>query len=159
RPARILNSVGMEFALIPAGTFLMGSPETEEERKIDVPDEGPQHEVTLTRPFYAGVYQVTQRQYQAVMGDNPSYFREGGGGGPDPPLEMVTWEMPRDFCRRLSALPPGRTAGRVYRLPSEAEWEHACRAGTTSPFWWGARASSDEANFDGGHPYGGAARG
>jgi len=125
----ILNlggGVKMELVLIPAGEFLMGSPEDEEDRDND---EGPQHRVRIARPFYMGKYEVTQAQWQAVMGENPSRFEDCGG---DCPVEEVSWEDCQAFCRKLST----RT-GREVRLPSEAEWEYACRAGTTTRFSFG----------------------
>src|SRR5205807_7859539 len=116
--------------------------------------------VTLTRPFFLGRFPVTQWQYQRVMGVNLSFFFGGErGGGPEHPVEMVNWEDAVEFCRRLSALPAEKAAGRVYRLPTEAEWEYACRAGTTTPFSFGTALSSTQANFNGTYPYGGAATG
>ena len=150
RSGRLINSLGMEFALIPAGTFLMGSPETEATRKRD---EGPQRPITISRPFYLGVYAVTQEQYQAVMGANPSQFTAETGGGPAHPVETVNWEEAVEFCRRLSQWPAEERNGRVYRLPTEAEWEYACRAGTTTAFHYGPALSSREANLHGGQPY------
>jgi len=98
----------MEFKLIPAGTFIMG--------------EGDQaHEVTLTKPFKMGVHEVTQAQYEQVMGVNPSKYK-----GADNPVETVSWEDAVEFCRKLSELPAEKAAGNVYRLPTEAEWEYAC---------------------------------
>jgi uncharacterized protein (TIGR02996 family) len=156
RPPRLFNSIGMQFALIPAGTFLMGAPAGETGH---FPNETPRHEVTLTRPFYLGLYPVTQHDYETVLGTNPSHFRSGNGGRPNHPVEDVTWEDAVRFCEELSAQPEERAAGRVYRLPTEAEWEHACRAGTTTPFSWGSSAWSAQANFSGQHPYGGAPTG
>jgi formylglycine-generating enzyme required for sulfatase activity len=150
---RLVNSVGMKFAHIPSGTFLMGSPDDEPERKTDQADEGPLHPVTISQPFYYGIYPVTQREYETVMGENPSHFGETNGGGPDHPVEMVSWAQAKEFCWNLSSRPEEAGAGRVYRLPSEAEWEYACRAGTTTPFWWGNSATSLDANFDGRNPY------
>jgi uncharacterized protein (TIGR02996 family) len=147
---RMTAAVGMELALIPAGTFLMGSPETEPQRYAD---EGPRHPVTLTRPFYLGVYPVTQQQFFQVLGRNPSHFTPQRRGGHNHPVEQVSWDDAVAFCRRLSELPGEKEAGRVYRLPTEAEWEHACRAGSTTPFWWGDTITSDRANFDGTDPY------
>jgi formylglycine-generating enzyme required for sulfatase activity len=118
--AGITNSVGMKMALIPAGEFSMGSPASEVGRG----DDESQHQVQISRPFYMGVYEVTQKEYEAVMGDNPSQFP-----GDNHPVECVSWERANEFCRRLS-----QKDGRVYRLPTEAEWEYACRAGTTTPF-------------------------
>jgi formylglycine-generating enzyme required for sulfatase activity len=157
----LVNSIGMELILVPAGSFQMGSPETEAaaERSDNVPpgaDERPQHLVRISGPFYLGIYLVTQRQYQAVMGRNPAHFNTLNGGGPDHPVECVTWEDAQHFCERLSALPQEQQAGRVYRLPSEAEWEYTCRAGTDSPFCWGDTATSAQANLDGSLPYGDA---
>ena len=152
----LTNFIGIQFKLIRAGTFLMGSPKAEVGR---LACEGPQHSVTISRPFYLGIYPVTQRQYEAVMGCNPSLF----AGNPDHPVEKVSWEDAVEFCTRLSALTPEKEAGRAYRLPTEAEWEFACRAGTTTPFQFGksafSTACSTQANFDGNHPYGGAAKG
>jgi formylglycine-generating enzyme required for sulfatase activity len=155
-PRRLTNSIGMKLTYVPAGTFSMGSPHSEPDR---YPDEGPQHPVAITRPFYLGTYPVTQRQYTAVMGQNPSYFQEARGGGPDHPVERVSWSDAVEFCRRLSDLPEERAAGRAYRLPTEAEWEYACRAGTGAPFHYGEALSSRLANFNGRYPYGGAVRG
>ncbi len=142
----VTNSVGMEFALVPAGRFLMGSPAGEEGH---YEDETPQHPVVLTRSFYLGTYPVTQEQWQAVMGSNPSRFK-----GKRRPVETVSWEQCANFCERL-----GRREGRRYRLPTEAEWERACRAGTTSPFAFGDLISTDLANYDGNCTYGKSARG
>jgi uncharacterized protein (TIGR02996 family) len=146
-PVRLVNSLGMEFRLIPTGTFLMGSPESEPERNED---EGPQHEVEITRPFYLGAYPVTQREFQAVMGHNPSDFTPERGGGPLYPVENVSWEDGRAFCERLSAREPGRR----YDLPTEAQWEHACRAGTETPFHFGNELNGTQANCRGNFPYG-----
>ncbi len=131
----------MELAWIPAGSFLMGYPADETARlAIET-----QHRVTLTKGFLVGVYLVTQAQWRAVMGDNPSYFE-----GDDRPVEMVSWEDCQEFCKQLN-LKAGRAA---YRLPTEAEWEYACRAGTTTPFSFGETVSPEQVNYDGHHPYG-----
>jgi formylglycine-generating enzyme required for sulfatase activity len=92
----------------------------------------PVHEVTITRPFKLGVYEVTQEQYQKVMGANPSSFK-----GPNNPAENMNSETAIEFCRRLSELPEEKAAGHTYRLPTEAEWEYACRAGTTTKYSFG----------------------
>ena len=110
----------MGFKLIPAGTFIMGDTKV----KKWTP-----HEVILTTSFKMGVHEVTQAQYEQVMGVNPSRFR-----GANNPVETVTWDDAVKFCRRLSDLPAERAAGNVYRLPTEAERELACRAGTTTKF-------------------------
>jgi uncharacterized protein (TIGR02996 family) len=150
----INNSVGMTFVLIPPGTFRMGSNRSERGR---FPDENPLHEVELTRPFYLGVHQVTQAQYQKVMRYNPSAFSAGGTfaarvKGLDTsnfPVEQVTWEEAADFCHRLSRRAAEKRAGRAYRLPSEAEWECACRAGISSqPFFLRSRLRRQDANFE-----------
>jgi formylglycine-generating enzyme required for sulfatase activity/tRNA A-37 threonylcarbamoyl transferase component Bud32 len=165
-PREIVNSIGMKFVLIPAGTFLMGSPEGEEGHSTD---EGPQHEVEITRPFYLGVYPVTQAQWRALMGNTPSYFCASGGGEDevrgmdtdDSPVEQVSWEDVAAFLNALASLEEERERGRKYRLPTEAEWEYSCRGGARSysAFHFGISLSSTEANFDGNHPHGGAARG
>jgi formylglycine-generating enzyme required for sulfatase activity len=117
------NSLGMRLMLIPARNFLQGAADGE---PGSLPAERPQHRVTLTRPFFLGVCPVTQQQYAALMGHNPSQFC----GGPEYPVENVTWQEAAAFCRALSDQPREKAAGRVYRLPTEAEWEFACRAGT-----------------------------
>jgi formylglycine-generating enzyme required for sulfatase activity len=153
---RLTNGVGMTLVLIPPGTYRMGSPSTESLRGND---EGPQHEVTLTESFYMSIYPVTQRQFMTVMSYNPSFFTEVRGGSPEFPAESVTWDEANEFCRKLSDTPAEKAAGRVYRLPTEAEWEYACRGGMAMPFSSGATLSSREANFNGNYPYGIVARG
>jgi formylglycine-generating enzyme required for sulfatase activity len=148
----ITNSLGMKLARIPAGKFRMGSPAGEAERD---PEELP-HEVAITHPFYLGVHEVTQAQYQKVMGKTPSHFNAQRGGGPDHPVEQVRWAEAVEFCTLLSNLNAEHKAGRSYRLPTEAEWEYACRAGTDTPFHVGMGLSATQANFNGKHPYGGA---
>lgn len=125
----ITNSIGMRLKLIPAGKFLMGSPETEVVRDHD---EGPQRVVSITEPFYLGVYEVTQAEFERVIGTNPSRFT-----GARNPVESVSWEEAVSFCRQLSQLPEEQAAGHAYRLPTEAEWEYACRAGTTTAYSFG----------------------
>jgi len=95
--------------------------------------ERPAHRVRISKPFYMGVYEVTQEEYQKVMGDNPSEFQ----GNPRLPVHGVSWHEAVRFCERLTALPSERSAGRRYRLPTEAEWEYACRAGTRTAFHFG----------------------
>jgi formylglycine-generating enzyme required for sulfatase activity len=155
-PQQLTNSLGMRLVLISAGRFRMGSPDAEPGRGAD---EGPQHPVHISRPFYIGIYPVTQREYEAAMGRNPAHFSRANGGGPAHPVEQVSWEDAVAFCRRLAGLAAEKRAGRSYRLPTEAEWEYACRAGTTTPFWNGDALSSEHATFDGSHPYGKAERG
>ncbi|MDA7493143.1 formylglycine-generating enzyme family protein, partial [bacterium] len=96
--------------------------------------------MTLTKPFKMGVHEVTQAQYEQVMGVNPSEYK-----GANNPVEMVSWEDAVEFCRRLSELPAEKKAGNVYRLPTEAEWEYACRAGTTTMYSFG----DDESDLSG----------
>jgi formylglycine-generating enzyme required for sulfatase activity len=126
--ATLTNSIGMKLVLIPAGEFLMGSPDSDSDAQSN---EKPQHRVQISRPFYLGVYEVTQAEYEKVMGTNPSQFKECGPRGP---VEIVSWDDAQVFCQKLSALADEQAAGWRYRLPTEAEWEYACRAGSTSRF-------------------------
>jgi formylglycine-generating enzyme required for sulfatase activity len=116
------NSIGMKFVLIPGGKFRMGSPDNESKR---FENESPQHEVEITKPFYLGQYEVTQGQWKAVMGSNPANFK-----GDDLPVEQVSWEDVQEFIKRLNE----KEKTNRYRLPTEAEWEYACRAGTHRPY-------------------------
>ncbi|MCI0682967.1 MAG: SUMF1/EgtB/PvdO family nonheme iron enzyme [Gemmataceae bacterium] len=133
-PALATNSIGMKLARIPAGAFVMGCPPHEPGWRAP---EGPPHEVTITRPFYMGVFEVTQEQYEKVVGVNPSHFNAANGGGPSHPVENINFEQAVQFCHRLSELPEEKAAGRRYRLPTSAEWEYACRAGTTTRYFFG----------------------
>ncbi len=154
----ITNSIGMKLVRIPAGKFVMGSPADEADRN----ENEVQHEVTISKPFYMGAYEVTQRQFQQLMAAKVKrgpIFHEKRGGGPDHPMENILWKEAVDFCAALSNLPEEKKAGRTYRLPTEAEWEYACRAGTTTPFSFGKSLSSKQANFNGNSPYGGAEKG
>jgi uncharacterized protein (TIGR02996 family) len=134
------NSLGMRFAWIPPGVFLMGSPDSELERE----DRETQHRVRLTKGLWLGVSPVTQAQWRAVMGTNPSHFQ-----GEDRPVEQVSWDDCQEFCARL-----GERQGWRYSLLSETEWEYACRAGTTTPFHFGTVLNGTQANCDGNYPYG-----
>jgi sulfatase modifying factor 1 len=128
----------MQFIFIPPGRFVMGSPPGEPGRQRDeVP-----HEVVLTRGFYLGRFEVTQGEWRRVMGSNPSQFP---ACGPRCPIETVNFEEIQTFIARLQAA----SGDRRFRLPTEAEWEYACRAGTTSAFSVGRRLGSDLANYDG----------
>ncbi|MFC1793565.1 formylglycine-generating enzyme family protein [Planctomycetota bacterium] len=118
------NGVIMEFVLIPAGKFEMGSPSTESDRGNN---EGPVHWVIISRPFYMGKYEVTQEQYYVVAKYKPSRFKQEGR-----PVENVSWDQADRFCRKLSEMKGG-----TYRLPTEAEWEYACRAGSQGIFCFG----------------------
>ena len=147
-PKEIANSIGMKLVLIPKGTFMMGSPESEEIRKKDET----QHQVTISKDYCLSVTEVTQGQYEKVMGTNPSYFRIGRirGSSSNHPVEQVSWEDAVEFCKKLSGLPEEKKAGRVYRLPTEAEWEYACRAGSRTAYSFGESSKSlgDYAWFD-----------
>ena len=134
--------VELKMALIPPGVFHMGSPSREPQRD---PNEGLPRRVTLTRGFYLGAFAVTQTQWRRVLGDSPSRCRFHGD---DRPMEGVSWNDAKAFCARLS----GRR-GR-FRLPTEAEWEYSCRAGTTTPFHFGDTLSTKQANYDGCFAYG-----
>jgi uncharacterized protein (TIGR02996 family) len=149
----VVNSLGMRFALIPPGSFWMGSAEGE---KWHRPSERPRHLVEITRPFWMGVFPVTQREYRRVTRNNPSHFSATAGGlatlaGADPdgfPVERVSWNDAADYCPRLSGRAAERKAGRVYRLPTEAEWEYCCRAGLASPgYHFGPSLSKKQANI------------
>ena len=124
QPGETRTFADIEFQWCPSGTFVMGSPEDEEDRREDET----QHVVTLTHGFWLGKYEVTQAQWEAVMGDNPS-----GWSGADLPVESVTWDEIQAFIDTLNASNPDMQ----FRLPTEAEWEYACRAGTTTRFYWG----------------------
>jgi formylglycine-generating enzyme required for sulfatase activity len=127
------DALALELVLVPAGEFLMGSPSAEEK-----PTEAPQHLVRIARPFYIGRLLVTQAQWTAVMGRNPLRHR----GEPNLPVDQVSWFDCQEFCERLC-----QRHGQVFRLPSEAEWEYACRAGTTTKFAFGDTLSPAQANF------------
>jgi uncharacterized protein (TIGR02996 family) len=162
RPAvpEVTNSLGMRFALIPPGRFRMGASTSENGR---MKEEMPAHEVTITKPYYLAIHPVTQELFQQLMGFNPSHFCAQGDGTQAVnkmntssfPVERATWHEAITFCEHLSALPAEQNAKRVYRLPTEAEWEYAYRGGacTITPFYLGNTIRSTEANFDGHHPY------
>ncbi len=148
-PREFVNSLGMKFVLIPAGSFLMGADDPPEivrqyfpKIQISYENEYPPHRVTISTPFYMGIYEVTQAEFERVMGVNPSFYSPTGLGrhkipGEDTdrfPVERVTWMDAAEFCRALSNLPEERAAQAVYRLPTEAEWEYACRAGSQGPY-------------------------
>src|ERR1019366_4506347 len=109
-----------------------------------------QHKVTLTKGFYMGVYTVTQEEWQAVMGNNPSHFT----GAKNLPVENVSWNDCQEFIKKLR-----EKDKKPYRLPTEAEWEYACRAGTKTPFHFGETISTDQANYNGEHIYGDGKKG
>jgi len=140
----VSNVLEMTFALIPAGEFKMGLPDAGNNR--DTPPESPVHRVIISAPFYLGATEVTQDQYRKVMDENPSWHqppRVANEWSPDFPVENVTWDQATEFCRRLAELPEEKSAGRTYRLPTEAEWEYACRSGMTVPYSYSARIPSN----------------
>lgn len=146
-PKEITNSLGMRLVLIPNGTFKMGAPSSEK----GVESDEIEHEVIIGREFYIGAFEVSQSQFTKVMGFNPSLFQGERIAERDPesgrvlknldslnrPVERVSWEEAVEFCRRLSEFPEEKREGRVYRLPTEAEWEYACRAGSQTAFNFG----------------------
>ncbi|EGK86395.1 serine/threonine protein kinase [Microcoleus vaginatus PCC 9802] len=135
----------LDMVAIPGGRFVMGSPNTEARRSNN---EGPQRTVNIS-PFFMGKYPITQEQWEVVMGNNPSHIK-----GLKRPVEQVSWNNALEFCQKIS-----QKTGKIYRLPSEAEWEYACRAGTTTPFYFGETITPDLVNYDGNHPYGSAPKG
>ena len=148
------EGVRLTMMQIPAGTFTMGAPESEEESEDD---ERPQHEVEVPE-FFMGRYAVTQEQWRVVAGykqvdqeldPDPSNFK-----GANRPVEQVSWDETQEFCKRLS-----EKTGREYRLPSESEWEYACRAGTETPFHFGEMLDFTIANYNGNYTYGEGAKG
>lgn len=165
-PVELVNRIGMKFRLIPAGEFMMGSAPEEIDGALaviggdaiwsnNVRSQGPQHRVIVTRPIYLGIHEVTQSQFEQVMGQNPSHFAASGPGKDvvagletsKHPVEMVSWNEAVAFCTRLneseqkkpigSATNSGGPSSSAYRLPTDAEWEFACRAGTTTRNWIG----------------------
>jgi formylglycine-generating enzyme required for sulfatase activity len=131
----------MKLVLIPKGMFMMGSPTEEVGRNLDEE----QHEVTISKEYYLGAFEVTQGQYEKVMGKNPSHFQKPVLRKNDSsmhPVEKVSWDDAFGFCKRLSELPEEKKAGRVYRLPTEAEWEYACRAGSKTAYSFGNDSKS-----------------
>jgi sulfatase modifying factor 1 len=127
------NGISIEMVLIPAGKFKMGSPESEKDRY----KEETQHEVTLTKPYYMGKYEVTQEQWESVMGKNPSDTK-----GAKLPVTKVSWDDCQEFIKKLNKKTNGG-----YRLPTEAEWECACRAGTITAFSFGDQITPKDANY------------
>jgi len=163
------NSIDVKLVRIPRGKFWMGAVLNESGAQ---PNEFPRHQVTITKDFYLGVYEVTQKQYQKVTGKNPSAFSKTGAMAnlvanmdtSDFPVENVSWDDAQEFCKKLNALTAEKGAGRTYRLPTEAEWEYACRGGADvrEPFTFerpSKSASSKQANFNGTLPFGGGEQG
>jgi len=151
------GGVKLELVWCPPGTFTMGSSMAERRAavaaggKMEYYEKETQHKVTLTKGFWLGRHEVTQRQWQSVMGKNPSQFKSAGL---DAPVELVSWDDCQEFLKKLNA-----PAGHEYRLPTEAEWEYACRAGTATAFHYGDDLDSSQANFDGNHPLGNGRKG
>ncbi len=148
----ITNSVGMKFALIPDGSFIMGSQLNPEEivkryggKATYHKDEQPPHPVKITKPFYLQTTEVSRGQWKKVMGNNPSYFKDCGD---DCPVETVSWNDAQKFIAKLNQM----EGTNKYRLPTEAEWEYACRAGTKTLFFTGECISTDQANCIGHYP-------
>jgi formylglycine-generating enzyme required for sulfatase activity len=163
------NSVGMKLVRISGGKFMMGAPDDEPHA---VANERPRHQVEITRDFYLGTHEVTQKVYAQLMDKNPSYFsKDGAGNGivqnvnTDAfPVESVSWLDAQAFIKKLNALPAEKKARRTYRLPTEAEWEYACRTGADVKEAFtlkkpSASLSSAQANFDGNQPFGGGVKG
>lgn len=150
----LANSLGMRFSLVPAGKFTMGLPDEEASHNysIDVPP----HEVAISRPLFMGQHEVTQSEYEQVMGNNPSYFTDTDMNGSKlsdseakkRPVENVSWYDAVEFCKKLSVVSAEKESGRAYRLPTEAEWEYCCRSGSTKPYRfvreWNDRDDSGE---------------
>ncbi|MFC1885135.1 formylglycine-generating enzyme family protein [Thermodesulfobacteriota bacterium] len=142
-----LDGVSFRMVRVSAGSFVMGNPSNEPKRSY----EESQHKVTLTQDFYLGETEVTQGLWRAVMGNNPSLFKYCGD---DCPVERVSWEDCQKFIRKLNQM-----TGKQFRLPTEAEWEYACRAGTTTPFHAGKCLGAVQANYRGNFPMPGCGKG
>jgi len=139
------NGIDLEMVMIPEGEFMMGAPETE---LMSTNNERPQHLVNVTTIFM-GRYPITQEQFREIMGHNPSEFK-----GNKRPVERISWLDTQEFCDRLT-----QNTNRDYRLPTEAAWEYACRAGTKTPFHNGETISTDLVNYNGEYFYGSGIRG
>jgi formylglycine-generating enzyme required for sulfatase activity len=200
-PKTITNNIGMKLVRIPAGRFKMGSPTSEQDVAIkesavfwnrkpgeaypgEYRVEAPQHNIDITKTFWLGIHEVTQKQFKQVMSYNPSYFSKDDEGKDeleyfdaskpadgkskvagvdtsDFPVENVSWEEALEFCKKLTARDEVKPYGWMYRLPTEAEWEYACRGGAPSyqVFHFGNFLTSKQANFDGNYPFDGAPKG
>ena len=144
--SKVTQSVLQVLRWIPPGRFLMGSPESEAGRDEDET----QHEVILTKGFWLADTVTTQELWQAVMGNNPSEFK-----AEERPVESVSWEDCQQFLAKINQVMPGLEL----RLPTEAQWEYACRAGSTTPFWFGKNITPEQVNYDGNYPYTGGKKG
>ncbi len=146
------NSLEMRFVRIPAGSNTLGSSDND---TLADADERPAHRVTFDQPWWLGAHEVTQSQFESVMGERPAWFCKQGGGAAaveglntlELPIDMVSWHDAVEFCRRLSDWPTERSAQRRYRLPTEAEWEYACRAGSTTRYSRGDTLTPRDANI------------
>ena len=145
------NGVTLEMLKVRAGTFMMGSPGNEDGRF----DDEKLHKVTLTQDYWLGKYPVTQAQWLAIMGNDPSHFFGG-----DRPVESVDWHCAKYFCVRLNKKFKDKLpSGYQFDLPTEAQWEYACRAGTTTAYFWGNTCNATKANYDGNYPRGTSCKG
>ncbi len=143
------------FRYIAPGRFLMGSPDEETvglDHQAWYEDEKPQHVVTISEGFWLADTACTQGFWQAVMGNNPSKFDVNHGGGPNHPVEQVSWDDIQAFMQKLQSV-LATLANVLVTLPTEAEWEYACRAGTTTPFWFGETIGTEQVNYDGNYPW------
>jgi len=151
----LTNSIGMEFSKIPAGEFIMGLPNAELDEGFWPHDEAPSHKVIIPSPFLMGICEVTQSQYESVIGSNPSWHNPNGEGKSEVdsgkstalhPVENVTWYQAVKFCQMLSEFPQEKAAKRSYRLPTEAEWEYCCRSGSSEPYPFSTKWDTFEIN-------------
>jgi formylglycine-generating enzyme required for sulfatase activity len=155
RPAAFTNSVGMKLVMLKGGKYPVGAVQGE---ALSSAIELPRHDVTFSKDFYVGVTEVTQKQYKAVVGSNPSHFSKDGGGRAsvqgmdtdDFPVDTVSYNDAQEFLKKLNALGGERRYAVTYRLPSEAEWETACRAGTDTPYHFGKEITAKLANSEAG---------
>ncbi len=144
-PETFSNSIGMKFVLIPSGEFIMGLADAGWGR--DLPEDTPPHPVVISKHFYLGCFEVTQQEYQKLMGDTPALHgsdQDDSEGSAHFPIEQVSWYDADNFCQKLSQLDEEKKAGRRYRLPTEAEWEYACRAGSRQPYSFQRQRSEND---------------
>jgi formylglycine-generating enzyme required for sulfatase activity len=151
------STITQRLRWIAPGEFDMGSPPDEPERYADEGDKP--RRVQISQGFWLLDTACTQALWQAVMDENPAHFNEHNKGGPQHPVERVSWLKVQDFLVKVAALLPGLSPDFVATLPTEAEWEYACRAGSTTPFSFGNNIDTDQVNYHGGHPYADAAKG
>ena len=163
RDCKTLDLCGPEMVVVPAGSFTMGSSPAEidalvkESKTEHYRSEGPQRRVTIARPFAVGRFEVTFAEWDACVAEGGCRHKPGdiGWGRGKQPVSRVSWDdITREYLPWLS-----RKTGKAYRLLTEAEWEYAARAGTTTPFWWGSSISTSQANYNGEATYGGGPKG